>query len=99
MVGSTLTINKKSFLIIFSCVNSGAKVHFFLEISKFFIYKYIKLIPFTRTSSVLHSLNHDLELGSSSFTLGRTRTSSVLHSLNHDLFAVDDIDTLGKLRG
>jgi len=38
--------------------------------------------------------NHDLELHSSSLTLGRTRASSVLLSLNHDLVAILDIETL-----
>lgn len=42
------------------------------------------------------SLNHDLELRSSSFTLGRVRACSTLLSLNHDLFPTLNIDAVSR---
>ena len=45
------------------------------------------------------SLNHNLELRSSSFTFGRVQASLALPSLNHDLASIDDINALGELRG
>lgn len=44
------------------------------------------------------SLNHDLELCSSSFTFGSVSELS-LRSLNHDLAAILDVDTLGRRLG
>ena len=40
---------------------------------------------FIRYLNILLSLNHNLELRSSSLTLGRMHAKCILHSLNHDL--------------
>ena len=41
----------------------------------------------------LNSLNHDLELRSSSFTFGNENKLS-FHSLNHDLFTITNVEAL-----
>lgn len=59
----------------------------------FFIFMNI-LLSFFHFTAPLSSLNHDLELRSSSFTFGRARASSALLSLYHDLTTAYDIQSL-----
>ena len=49
-----------------------------------------------KNSIALHSLNHDLELRSSSFTFGKPDASIALRSLNHDFELRSSSFTFGK---